>query len=336
MVDTGEQAERILDALRAEDGTLRRQGVKLLVGFVLDRRLDALVDPGETTAILVDALTEPNARRLLDGHLMPAWRRHRARAGAADERVGDAVPEEVANEVDVLLRGLRSPPAEWAREAIPPEPLRKLLSPVLQTTLVSFARKLPVLGLAGGEDSVLGGLAGRLRKTVERKAEQIADAGKGVMGGLGAEIEGKLQRTAAEFSQRAVGELRDALRVRLTSEEGQELVARIREHALARLLEAPVAQMMDDADALDHARFAELGPLLVAHNAERNLVRGAIAEEVAAYLAVEGARTLREMLDEAELLPAVTAMLERRVDSTMRDLLGTVEARAFLAKLLAL
>ncbi len=325
--------DRVVSALAAEASPLRSVGVDAITSFLLGRRVAEIVDVETTVTLLVSCVTADNVAVFINRHARPAWDRHRARSESASEQVGDVIPDAVRRELSSIVEKLRPPPLEWARDAVDPALVRELLAPVLQAALVGFARRLPIPGLgaaSAGDD----GLAGKLVKGVEARARKLAGVGKSVVGGLGAELDKRIQSSAREFSAEAQAQLRDALRERLASREGGALAARIREQLLERVYQTAVVALMDEVDTLPRRELEGLlGPLLE-HNATRELGRRWLEEEVRAFLDIEGARTVRDVLDELGVLAAATTALEARLDALGRELFRTRPFRDFLAAVL--
>src|SRR5206468_3292871 len=99
---------------------------------------------------------------------------------------------------------------------------RRLFAPVWTNLLLSFAKRLPLPGMGGGGGAAGGGaagavgrgvsgIAGRITRSAKEQAERLVDAGKSVMGGLGTEVERRLQAAAKDFSDSAAEVFREAL-----------------------------------------------------------------------------------------------------------------------------
>ncbi|MFW6050240.1 MAG: hypothetical protein ACODAU_03655 [Myxococcota bacterium] len=327
----GNQVSGLLAELGAEDSPRRRQLVSLLVEHVLDQPVSALVDADDAVAVLAAAVTEDNARRVAERWLEPIWDRHRQRSEKAGDTVGDAVPDAQRDAIRRLVQDARMPKAEWAKGAVDPQLVRDLLSPVLQQTLVGFVRKLPMFGGGGeagtgGGGGTLGGLAGAFGKRALERAGKLADVGRGVLGG----VDERIQQVARDFSRGALGGMREALAERMRSDEGRRLVGRIREQILERLLEAKVASLMEDAEAVPSAEARDVAAALVAFNAKRDFVREAVREEVEAWLALEGARTVGELLEEADLAEVARELGARRLDQLLHGFFNTHAFAAWL------
>jgi hypothetical protein len=300
------------------DDAVRGALVARGVDFLLSRPVNTLLDAGEVVDVLAAAVTEDNVRRVTERWLEPCWERHKERSRGEGDTVGDAVPEADRERIRALLREARLPRAKWADGAVDPQLMRDLFAPVLQQTLLGFVKRLPGMGgaagAAGSTGGALGGLAGAFGKRALEQAGRLADVGRGVLGGA---IDERVQQIAREFSRGAVGGMRDATRERLKSDEGKRLVGQIREQVFERLLTAKVSELMDDAEAVPLERLRDVAASLVAANAERDFVRTAVREEVQAWLALEGARTVGDLLTEAGIQDTVRTVLIQRLDGLL-------------------
>ncbi len=330
---TDDRTANALARLRGDASPFRRELASLLVHGLLERPVGSLVELEGLATLIGNAITEPQARRIAREHVRPAVERHRARAADAGETVGDLVPPDAAARVEALLAAARIPEAAFARDLVDVERVRELVAPVLQETLVRFARKLPIPGVSGDEGG--GGLADKVRRGLGEGASRIADVGrsvgKSVMGGF----DRKLQSLAKDFSQGALREMREAMKARLASEDGRALVEAIRDHALERLAAVPTSELVALAGALPHEPIEELVISVARHNAGRALFQRAVREEIAAVLAVEGDKPLRALLEEGAALEPVRAFLLGRAEHLLEHVVGEDAFGAWLGRLLA-
>lgn len=342
-------ADEILERLSGEESAQRSAGIELFTEFLLGRRVAELVDVEATVEIVLAALTEDNVTRVVREHLSPGWDRHRARSEAHGEKLGDAFPAEAREGLEALLARQKPPPMTWAKGAVDPALVSKLLSPILQQTLLSFAKKLPLMGGAGagagagpgvgvGEEGPrgFGGLAGKLGKEAAKRAQKIAGSvGKSVISGIGAEMNERIQGLARDFSKDAQRELRDALVERLRSEEGRALAKQIRAQAFGRLFDTEVTALMRDVESLPRAELEALVGPVVAFDARREIGRAVVDEELRAFLDVEGAKTIGALAAELGVGDAVREVLRGRLDALARELFRTAAFRRWLGELVA-
>ena len=316
------QTDVWVSRLKAAQSPERLALVDAFVAHALGRPLSFYIDATELGEVIVAAVTSDSARWLVDRHLSPGWDRQLARAEEGGETLGAYLDDDSRAGLIECLSQVSKPPLTWAENAVDPKLVRQLLAPVVQGLLLGFARRLPLLGKAAAEDSVLGGLAGRVKRGVEKRAEKIASVGKSVMGGLGAEMDKRVSATAKEFSEVAVGELRDAIAARLASEEGRAIVAEMRTRAIDAFLSAPISALMKDAECLPRERLEALVPGIVGHVGLLPFFRAAVAAEVRALLAAEGDVALRDLLAEHGLLDRVRAVAVRQGEALLGDFLA--------------
>jgi hypothetical protein len=329
---TDETALRALERLRGDASPFRRELASLLVDGLLARPLHALVEAEGLATLLGDALTEAQAKRVAEEHLRPAIDRHRARAHEAGETLGDLLPSDVRARIEALAEGARWPEALLARELVDAERVRELVAPVLQDTLVRFARKLSVPG--AGDEGGGAGLAGKVRRGLGEGASRLADVGlsvgKSVMGGF----DRKLQSVAKDFSQGALREMREAMKARLESEEGRAILRALGDHAAAKLAQIPTGELLGLLDAVPREPLEELAIAVALHNTARDPFRRALREEVAAALAIEGEKPLEALLEESGTLEVVRAFLLARADHLLEGVVGQEAFGTFLGRLL--
>ncbi|MEM1418392.1 MAG: hypothetical protein AAGH15_26090 [Myxococcota bacterium] len=310
-----------LDALRGDEGK-RREAVALAVDVMLGRPLGDFVEPIGLVDVLSTGLAEAMLERGRTLHVNPAWNRHRARSAETRELVGNMIDEPSRVRLRVWLEKPRAARADWLRGAVDLDLLRQLLAPVLGDTLVAFAKRLPGVELGTQLGTGLGGLAGAFRKGLRKGAGSEAPEAEPTAKDEGGAA-GRIQALAKEFAAGALGTARQQLDARFRSPEGRELLGRLRAQVFAALLAAPVAEVMDDLDAIGREDLVAALPGLVAHNAGRSFVKDAMRQEIDAFLAVEGSRPLREVLEEAKVLPGVRAYLrlqgERLLDAMLED-----------------
>ena len=312
------------DRLRGDEA-LRRQGVALLVDVLLARPVGDLIEPLGLVEVIVEALGEANLEHVVGAHAHPAWDRHRARSAATRELVGHMIDEPSRVRLRAWLEQPRAARADWLRGAVDLGLLRQLLAPVLGDTLVAFAKRLPGVELGTQIGSGLGGIAGAFRGAFReglRKGageEEPEGAPRKEEGGAGARV----QAIAREFATGALGTARQQLDARFRSDEGRELLGQLRAQVFAALLAAPVAEVMDDLDAIGREDLVAAMPGLLSHNARRRFVAEALREEIEAFITVEGARSLKSALEGAGVLPGVRAYLrlqgERLFDAALAD-----------------
>ncbi len=324
---------QVLDGLAGSDSSRLGQGVTTVVDALLELPLEELVDLRRVSALVLVALGGETASLLVDEHVTPGWYRQLERFDEEAEQVGALLPEASWQRMEQHLSKLRIPQGKWGKDIVDAKLLRELLAPVVQSTLQSFAKRLPGVGLGSGiaaaGGSALSGLARGLKGRVSEGAKGITDVGKSVVGGL----EGRMQKVVNDFSRTAQDEFRAALIERVKSDEGQDILRRMRLHALSAVREVKLADVMRDLEDV-RSMTAELAPDVLRHNARGQSLSQAVMLEVSAFLEHEAGRPLHELLSEAGVLAEAREALRERGEHIARHLLGHASVRGFLVELL--
>ena len=102
----------------------------------------------------------------------------------------------------------------------------------------------------------------------------------------------------------------------------------MRRQVHARILETPATVILEDLERMPLDSLLALMPAVVADNAASELGRRIVRREVEAVLAIEGDRSVSEILEEAGTLPLVRAYLRVSGEALLRELLDEDEAFA--------
>ncbi len=318
-MDTRDARQRIVTSLVEGDGSLRRAGMELIVDHVLTQPLETWLDVDTLSSLLIDALSHGNAARGIERHVLPGLARVQHALAASQETVGDTVPDDARAAIDALVTHPSGPRFAWLRGALDRDKLRTLIAPALQEVLVSFASHIPLAGRdggAGGAARVAAGLVGQLGRST---GERLRNLGKSVADGLGVDIEAKLRDAARDASQGAVSGLERAITARLATPEGENLVAALARSVLAHVLATPMSTILDDLDRLPLADAIRVAAPILEHTLARELWRSIVRNEVRAALALEGARSVRELLEEAGLLAQTRTLILDRADRVAHE-----------------
>jgi hypothetical protein len=336
------QRDRIIQTLAAETSELRRDGIALVANFLLDQPVQDVIDLFVVRDIVMRALTAENLARIATHHLKPGWQRYSQHASGSEHRIGELVPDDARPKIERLITKTKPPKLRWVRRAVDPALVRKLFAPVFADVLATFVRRLPIPGVSGAETSPgeasreSRGFAERLTRGVQRRTEKLVEASRQAMGGLGAELERRLQTAARDFGQSAMELFAEALQDRVKSREGRQLLQQISEQAVRRILETSLGEVQKDADALPINEILDLVPEIVAHAAPHGFVQRVVDKELSAFLSVEGERTLRELLTELGILDEARRTFETRADALARKLLVSGGFADWLARALAI
>lgn len=326
--------ERVLSRLRSADGPWRAQLHELAIDHLLSLRVGELVELETLRQLLSSALVEDNVRRAVQRHVAPGFERHGQAARATDTRLDALIAPPVLQKLQRIGEGTRLPPARWLGSAVDPAQVRQLLGPVWTQVLVNFAKRLPLSGAAAALPLSRSGLTGMLSRTVQEQAEKLVDRGRSMMGGLGLEVERRLVAAARDFSDSAAQLFREALLERLESAEGRKLVAEISARVIEQLARARLADLQADLDAIPIGDLLELAPELLPQAIATEFVQDAVQRELAHWLALEGERTLAELLDESGLRSLVVSALASRLEHFTDSFSRTPAFEAWLTRLL--
>lgn len=295
-------AKSLIERLQGADTPHRASFITLSVDHTLDLPLNLLLDSEMIAHVVTEALTDANAEQLLQTELHPLLDRLLLHFERTDETPRDLLPEDTAEElIKIIAKGDR-PDGHWAKGAVDPAPIRGLIAPIVQDMLLNFTKNLPIPGLGGVEEpkssSARSGRGrGRLGKALRKSAGSLADMSKAAMGGLGSELERKIQATTRDFSNQALGEVRTAIRARLKTEEGQEVIRATRVSITERFLDTPIHVILKDVYRLPLDELTTLVPPISEHNRSRLQLRSFIESEVAHHLKQRGDESLGDLLE---------------------------------------
>lgn len=307
-------ATLLLQRLQDPGGPWVARVTDVLINFAMALPINSLVQAGEVQEIVAHAIHESSVRLAVETHVTPAWHRQQERARAERDTVGDALPPDAVRAIEVILERGEGPRFAWLQGAVEPKLIAQLIAPIVQQVLLGFVGKLSG-GLSGGTTS--SSLIGMLGRGVQQRASALADVGKAVMGGIGVDVEKKLQSAAKDFSQSASTTIRDAVQARLRSDEGQTLVREISTQVFARVRATPVHVIQDDIDRIPIDDVIALVPGIVDHNRKRALIAKVIEAEVAAALAGVGTQSIGDLLRAHGLRDAVESIARRVVPPTL-------------------
>lgn len=335
------QRRKIQALLSADESPLREELVALSFDAIVAQPVSGVLGDAGLVPLIYQALTRENAARIAERHVLPAIDRIDAALSARPERLRDAMPEQAQDALRAVVRSGKGPRFKWLRGAIDPDDIRQLVAPVVQQVLIRFTTKLPIPGLGGSAGGGggnagggLGGLVGMIGKQVQRGAGQLADVGKSVIGGLGGELERRMQQMARDFTQTAITDFRSALEARMKSDEGRKIVLRIRDRVVEHILAAKLQEISQDLMHLPKPDIAAIVADELDYLPKQAWFREILEAEVAAVLAAIGERSLRELLEEAGLLEEARALTLRAAAPAVRALAASDAFGAWLDRLL--
>jgi hypothetical protein len=292
--------------------------------FALDLPASRFVDRERLLAHVDAALNEQASERVIREHVLRFLDREEARARERGDLLGHWLTAEAKAEIRSLAARPVRIDKRFAEGIVRQEAVQHLLRSMVEETLDRF-----VAAVRRGADS--GGVIG----SVGRGALGIASrAGRKLVGDMGAQIEQHLSRAVKGFVESSL----DALLVRLihliTSEDMAVRMGRMSLVAVDEALKTPLADVLARRNRIDLDTLAEILPGVLRHNLERAEVRAGILEEVDAAMEVEGARTLRELLEEAGTLELWRADIQRLAPDLVAGFLASDGWKALVGRLL--
>jgi hypothetical protein len=332
------EVDRITSLLAAEASPFRAELLGLGFEALAALPVASLVGEGELCALVEAALVIDGAGPFSRELVMPAVKRVAGSLAARPETLGAAFSDSGKAKLRAIVQSGRGPKGAWLAGAIPPDELQKLVGPIVQDVLLKFVAKLPVPGASGGSGSGAGGgggsLLGMIGKQVAKSAGQIADVGKGVLGGLGSELERRFSAAARDFSQAAATDVRTAIITRLKSDDGQRSLTRIRDAVVERVLSALLKDVTEDLLRLPVDDIGELVLDTLHHLRTQPLFRDVLRAEVRATYAALGQRSARDLLEAGGLLEPARAAAIAAVDPGFRALSASPAFGDWLGRLL--
>ncbi len=309
-----------IDRLQADTAAQRVGATHLVDAWLAQTTVRELIDVSGVVEAVALSASERNIAVVIERLVDPAWDRHRARAEAEGDRLGDYVPDAQREALLDAIAALEQPRAQWAKELIDTDMLRELLAPALQLVLTSFTKKLPLTGKPLG--GLAGGLAGKLSAGSSRlQRSKIGSVGRSVIGN----VEERFAQAATEFSRSAVAVLREGIAERLASEEGAALLSAMRRDAATKMLEVEVSVLMAEVDhVVPRDQLAKVIPAITEHASRRDFIKESTRSELTAMLGSIGDTPLLVLLKESGAEEAIRKWL----NALATDALGAALADA--------
>ncbi len=307
------------------DDALLRELIDLTYDHACGRPLVDLVDPARVLAAL-DALAEPERAARWQRRLWtPLRERLIDRASKSSVTLGEWLPPGAADKLRARLGRPAHIPRAWIDEVVANERVRDAVRAMLSEALNGFVQKAAAtLGDKGGG----GGGAGGLRGAIGWGAR----AAGSMLGGLGEEIQARLQDRVKDFIDGAVANAQSRIAERLRSEDTARELGRRRLRAFEKLLKTTEAEAVKGASKTPWAELDETSPHFVGHNLARAEVREALRAELEAALAELSNETLGSLLDEAGLRELVREALHHHALPGLRDLVRAPGFEAWWAR----
>ena len=332
---------RAMARLREPDSAALNELVELLVEAALARPIATAIDRDRVALLTIAVVDADRVERVLAEIVRPAWDRQRALIEKRGDRVQDWMPEGARALLEEVLAGARMPRGAYTSELVRSADIRELIAPILQETLLSFARKLPIVGGAGEAEGParaagkLFGMAAQLAHNAGERAGKLADIGRGVLGGIGGEMEKRIGAAAREFSQGAFEPLEAAFVARLRSEEGQEILTRMRKRVVDALIAAKASEVAADVDSLPREPLDRLVARSVAFGAARPELAEMLRAEIDAFVTKHADLNVGQLLDAWSLRELAVTEARRELRTIATIAITDASADEWLRKLLA-
>ncbi len=292
---------------------------KLPMGELVDR--DAL---GEH---LLVALRSEGPGLNLERHWDAMVQAERDRAHATGEALREFIPQEVIAGIEDRLSRPLGLPGGFGKEVVDPVFVRELIAASLTETLEAFLTRLPFGGAKGGNGGVLGSLARKGAGRIKSATSTLSSIGAGVQEGL--------KRQAKEFAQQSADRLKEGVVERFKGEESREALKRMRQRALAAVVDLPMSDVHALADDPGWVTLREWGETLLAHNIARPEVQEAILKQVALGVDRIKDQTLADWLHEYNLYEPVRKELTLAGVTVVNRMVATPRFQGWLVELLS-
>lgn len=287
------------------------------------RPLSQLIDTGRVLAAL-DTITEPErAARWHTRLWAPLRTRVLDRASKSAVAMGQWLPPDA---VVVLRERLGRPapiPRAWIDEMVANERVRDAVRAMLSESLSTFIQKASTT-LSENKAAGSGGIRGALGWG--------ARAAGSVLGGIGEEIQMRLQDRVKDFVDGAVSNVQTRIAERLRSEETARAIGQRRLKAFEKFLKTTEAEATRGAAKTPWAEIDAVTPRLAHHNLARAEVRDAVRAEFDAVLAELSSETLGSLLDDLGLRDQARDALHAHALPGLRELVRTPGFEAWWAQ----
>lgn len=307
------------------------------LGRLAELSLDELLEQPLHTAI-PEALAVRAARVALEGWLQTPQALSAlsklvedASAALAKERrsLREVLDPQAKATVRELLSRPWSPSKQLVLQAIDRPPVRELVRGLLLQTVLEFARKAaaPVAGVAKG----LGSIARIAAETAKSRSGALGS----LVGAVSGEVERQVEKRAAEVVDAALagvfGEIADAISSPQRAAEAAELRLAI----FDGVLEWSGPQLSRELINLDVPGGAEIVREGLTRWLQTSAADETFTRAVQAIAARDGARTIRELLEDVGQLQAVRSVGKELLAKQMATIVGSEAFRSWLSALLS-
>jgi hypothetical protein len=260
-----------------------------------EQPLSAFVDSAQILPSLDAALTHERIVEYNTRVVIPLRTRLIERAKQSSLQLRVWLPQTV---IDVLDKQVGTPvriPRKFIDEAVASEQVREGVRQMMSETLDNFVSK--ALGSDTSSTSSSGGSGGALRGVLSFGARAAVGVGKGLLGGMGEELQKQLRDRAKDFVDASMSAVQKRLAERLASEETANALGKRRQKAYQKLLATTESESVKWTARAPWAKIDELLPSVITHNLARAELRTVIEQESRAVIESLAAESIGSLLD---------------------------------------
>jgi hypothetical protein len=307
----------------ALDDVLLRELLDLSFNHACERPFGDLVDVDRVMAAM-DIVAEPERMtRWQKRVLFPLRERILARAAESKVLVEHWFAPQTLAKLRLELAKPSPIPRAWIDEMVGDEKIREAVRSMLNEALTSFVQKASAT-LTDNKSAGSGGLRGAIGWG--------ARAAGSVLGGIGEEVQQRLQDRVRDHVDGAVANVQTRIAERLKSDETTKAIGKRKVAAFEKFLKKTEAEVTKNASKFPWHEIDENAPWMVQHNLARPELREAIRAEFTSVLTELSQDTLGKVLDDLGLREAVREALFFHGVSGLRDLVRTPAFEAWWAR----
>ncbi len=281
--------------------TLNEAALHALIDHAFDhlceQPLNAWVDASQVLPALDASMTAERIQEYNTRLGIPLRTRLIARAKQSTLALRVWLPQNV---IDLLDKQAATPvriPRKFIDEAVASEQVREGVRQMMSETLESFVSKATGAESSGGSGSSSGG--GGLRGVLSFGARAAVGVGKGLLGGMGEELQKQLRERAKDFVDVSMSAVQKRLAERLASEETAIALGKRKQKTYQKMLTTTEAEQAKWTERMPWSKIDEQLPSVVTHNLARAELRTVIEEETRAVLDTLGHDSIGTLLDRA-------------------------------------
>jgi hypothetical protein len=298
----------------------------LAFDHLCSRKIGELVDLDRAVAH-VDAALEPARVAEIQRRLVrPARDRLLALAKQSSLEVEVWLPDDVRALIADALGEPAPLPPKLVDELVGSEKVRDEVRAMLSDTLQSFIKKA-----TGGGDEKDASPAASVGRAFGFGARVMASAGRGLLGGLGDQLERTLQEKVRDFVDASVAAVQQRIAKKLTSEDTAKALGKRRKQAFLTFMGKTEQEVAGYVEKAPQDLIDGLVPILIAHNMQRKELRDAVRTEIAAAFEELGDDTVGELLERTGQKALAREVLHAQVAPVVRAFVASPAFAAWRA-----